>query len=281
MRTILIYFLVASISFLYAGVNEDLLQGAAEGNVALVKRSIEQRAELETKNEEGETALILASWYGSPEIVTLLLENGANINAQDKEGYTAIAKAASLGVGRHYEIVEILIQASANVNLKTKDGKSPFLLAILNGHEELGNVIKAAGAKEEIYFMGKAADEELLSASQVGDLQRVKYVFFFKPNVNIADKNGITPLMNAARNGNKEMVSLFLKSSANVDMQDKSGKTALMYAARRGHKEIIILLLDQEADVDIEDNLKYTAIHWAEKFGQQEIAEYLKRLSER
>ncbi len=170
MRTILFYFLIGSISFLYAGVNEDMLQGASEGNFALVKRSLENRAEVDIKNEEGETALILAAWYGSPEIVSLLLENGANVNAQDKDGYTAIAKAASLGVGRHYEITEILIQASANVNIKTKEGKSPFLLAILNGHTDLGNVLKEAGAKEEPNFIGRDADKELLSASALGSL---------------------------------------------------------------------------------------------------------------
>ena len=165
MRKYILYFLIASVSFLQAGINEDLLQGAMEGNTALVKRSIEQRAELETKNEEGETALILAAWYGSPEIVILLLENGANVNAQDKLGFTAIAKASSLGVGRHYEIVELLIQASANVNLKTKDGRSPFILAIINGHRELSNVLKRAGAKDEPYFTGEETNLELLAAA--------------------------------------------------------------------------------------------------------------------
>ncbi|MBL0265912.1 MAG: ankyrin repeat domain-containing protein [Leptospiraceae bacterium] len=216
MKVFLLYVLIGAISFLYAGVNEDLLQGASEGNIALVKRSIEQRAELEFKNADGETALIIAAWYGSPEIVTLLLENGANSNAQDNAGYTAIAKASSLGVGRHYEIVEILIQACANLNIKTKEGKSPFLLAILNGHMELGNALKRAGAKEEPYFLGKAADDELLLASSLGDLQRVKYVFFFKPNANAIDGVGQTALMHAARSGNREILS-YLKSGANVD----------------------------------------------------------------
>ena len=206
MKILFFYFTIGLVSFLYAGVNEDLLQGASEGNIALVKRSLELRAELESKNSEGETPLIVAAWYGSPEIVSMLLDGGANINAQDNNGYTAIAKAASLGVGRHYEIVEILIQACANLNLKTKEGKSPFLLAILNGHSELANSLKQAGAKEEKYFIGSDADKELMSAAAVGDLQRVKYVFFFKPNVNSLDKNGQTPVMHAARNGNKEII---------------------------------------------------------------------------
>ncbi len=281
MRVFLLYFLIGCISFLNAGVNEDLLQGASEGNIALVKRSLDQRAELETKNADGETALILASWYGSPEIVTMLLESGANVNAQDNAGYTAIAKAASLGVGRHYEIVEILIQASANLNLKTREGKSPFLLAVLNGHKELGNALKKAGAKEEPYFAGKSADDELLLASSVGDLQRVKYVFFFKPNVNAVDSLGQTPVMHAARSGNREILSLLLKTGAQVDTKDKSGKTALMLAARRGHKEALTVLLDFDADVDIEDNDHFTAMTWAERFGQRDIADYLRRLSDK
>lgn len=264
-----------------AGVNEDLLQGAQEGNVALVKRSIEQRADLDIKNTEGETPLILAAWYGSPEIVSLLLESGANINAQDNNGYTAIAKAASLGVGRHYEIVEILIQACANLNLKTKEGKSPFLLAMLNGHYDLGKVIRNAGAKEEQIFLGKDADKELLAASAIGDIQRVKYVFFFKPNVNATNELGQTPVMLAARIGKKDILNLLLKAGATVDTKDISGKTALMFAARRGNKEAVSVLLDYDADVDIEDNDYFTAALWAERFGQLEIADYLKRLSDK
>lgn len=281
MKILFFYLTIGWMSFLYAGVNEDLLQGASEGNIALVKRSLEQRAELETKNSDGETALIIASWYGSPEIVSMLLESGANINAQDNNGYTAIAKASSLGVGRHYEIVEILIQACANLNIKTKEGKSPFLLAVLNGHSELANALKKAGAKEEPYFVGADANKELLNASMVGDLQRVKYVFFFKPDVNSVDKNGQTAVMHAARNGNKEILSLLLKAGAKVDSQDKTGKTALMYAARRGHKESVTVLLDFDADVDVEDNDHFTAISWADKFSEKEIADYLRRLSDK
>lgn len=281
MKSVLVYFLIGCISVLSAGVNEDLLQGASEGNLALVKRSIEQRAEVETKNIEGETALILAAWYGSPEIVTLLLENGANVNSQDNAGYTAIAKAASLGVGRHFEIVEILIQASANLNLKTKDGKSPFLLAVLNGHLDLGNALKKAGAKEDPCFLGKSADIELLQASLIGDLIRVKYVLFFKPNVNAIDSMGQTPIMHASRIGSREILNLLLKAGAAVDTKDKSGKTALMLAARRGHKEALAVLLDFDADVDIEDNGHFTAMTWAERFGQRDIADYLRRLSDK
>lgn len=280
MRTFIVTFLIAGVSFLYAGVNEDLLQGAMEGNTALVLRSIEHRAEIETRNKDGETALILAAWYGSPEIVRLLIDNGANVNAQDNAGYTAIAKASCLGVGRHYEIVELLIEASADVNLKTKEGISPFLFAILNGHKELGIVLKNAGAKEEHLFFGKEADGELLSATNFGDLQRVKYVFLFKPNLNTSDKLGLTPLMYAARNGNHEILTMLLKAGAIVDAKDYSGKTALMFAARRGNKDIISILLDYEANVDLQDNGKFTAITWAERFGQKEIADYLMRLSD-
>ena len=263
MRKYILYFLIASVSFLQAGINEDLLQGAMEGNTALVKRSIEQRAELETKNEEGETALILAAWYGSPEIVILLLENGANVNAQDKLGFTAIAKASSLGVGRHYEIVELLIQASANVNLKTKDGRSPFILAIINGHRELSNVLKRAGAKDEPYFTGEETNLELLAAARLGNLNRVQYVMFFKPNINANDDLGMNSLMYSARNGNRE-INILLK---------------------RVFKEKLTLSFEIDEpfliNIDIEDNSKYTAITWAEKFSQKEIADFLRRLSDK
>ncbi len=274
-------FLFLSLIFifnLFSSPNDDLIIGAKTGNLALVKLSLENKADLENKNEEGETALILASWYGSPEIVDIILKKGANINAQDKQGYTAIAKASSLGIGRHFEIVENLISACANINLKTKDGLSPYLLARINGHLELAKLLKNNGANEEIFFDKNQASREILHAAKLNDNSRFIYSNNFKPDLNFADIQGLTPLMYAARNGNKFITKILLQKTAKLNLKDNSGKTALIYSARRGNTEITSLLLDKGADSDIKDKDGFTALEWADRFKQTETVKLLKAL---
>jgi ankyrin repeat protein len=264
--------------FLFSTNNEELLSGAKLGNLALVKRAVESKADLEARNEEGETALILASWYGSPEIVDFLIKNGAMVNARDREGFTAIAKASSLGIGRHFEIVESLISASANLNLKTKEGLTAYILAKINGHAELAKVLLKAGAVEETFFSKEEASREILHSSWISDKNRFIYASYFKPDFNFQGNEGISPIMYASRNGNKFLALFLIRKSVKLDLQDKSGKTALMYAARRGQKDIVSLLIDKGADITLKDKEGNDALSWAEKFGEKDTAKILRIL---
>jgi ankyrin repeat protein len=270
--------LIFTILNLYSNSNEELLKGAKTGNLALVQYAIESKADLESKNEEGETALILASWYGSPAIVDLLLKKGANINSQDKLGYTAIAKASSLGIGRHFEIVESLISNCANLNLKTKEGLSPYILAKINGHEELAKILKKNGAIEEVFFDKEQASREILHSAKLNDYSRFIYASNFKPSYNFSDPTGITALMYSSRNGNKTITKILLQKGAKVNNKDNFGKTALMYSSRRGNSEITSMLLDKGADLDLKDNSGYRAIDWAKEFNQVETVKLLNAL---
>lgn len=275
-----IFIFIFLIQFLFSTSNEELLLGAKQGNFALVKRAIENKADLETRNEDGETALILSAWYGSPEIVDLLLKNGAVVNARDKEGFTAVAKASSLGIGRHFEIVESLISASADLNLKTKEGLSPYILAKIQGHEELAKVLLKAGAIGESFFSKEEASREILHSAWISDRSRFLYASYFKPDFNFRGNEGITAIMYAARNGNKFLTQFLIRKGAKLDLQDKSGKTALMYAARRGQKDILSLLIDKGADISLKDKEGNDALTWAEKFAEQDTAKVLRILQD-
>jgi ankyrin repeat protein len=94
----------------------------------------------------GRTALHLAAMNGHLEIVKLLLEHGADVNAKTKEGYgyTALHSAASNG---HLEIVKLLLEHGADVNAKTKYGGYTALhSATMNGHLEIVKLLLEHGA---------------------------------------------------------------------------------------------------------------------------------------
>ncbi|XP_058830338.1 transient receptor potential cation channel subfamily A member 1-like [Topomyia yanbarensis] len=107
-----------------------LLSYMEENNVHLVKRLLEKGVDLETRNSWGRNALLTlverfrsAKWYGhSVETVQLLLDHGANVNATDSNGNTALHLAFS---SSELELVESLIRNGGDLKARNKDGKVP------------------------------------------------------------------------------------------------------------------------------------------------------------
>lgn len=80
---------------------------------------------------------------GDIQIVLDLLGRGADVNALDRYGQSALMLAAHAG---HREVVETLIAHRANLNVTAKFGLSALMLAIVAGHEEVARLLAKAGA---------------------------------------------------------------------------------------------------------------------------------------
>ena len=80
---------------------------------------------------------------GSEQEIIEALNNGANVNAKDNHGTTAIIFAARSG---HLEALSMLINTGANVNAKNYDGYTALIFAAENGHLGVINALINAGA---------------------------------------------------------------------------------------------------------------------------------------
>ena len=89
---------------------------------------------------------MIAARRGHTDIARLLLEHGANINAADDGGSTALMEAALKG---HTETVRLLVERGADLNaVDKKCGRTAMVDAARRGHTDIVNILKAAGAKE-------------------------------------------------------------------------------------------------------------------------------------
>ena len=77
--------------------------------------------------------------------VKRLIEEGADVNAQDIDGYTALMTASANG---HPEVTKLLIEGGANVNAQSNDGETALMLALMRGRNEITQLLMEAGAKE-------------------------------------------------------------------------------------------------------------------------------------
>ena len=83
----------------------------------------------------GRTALLTAAFEGNFENVKNLIEKGADVNVEKKDGKTALLLAS--GNSKGFQIVQYLIQNGANINAQTKDGYSPLMWAAYNGNTKI------------------------------------------------------------------------------------------------------------------------------------------------
>ena len=115
------------------------------------------------------TALLIASRKGYVELVEMLLNNGADVNATDNNGDTALSFASQNG---HTEIVAMLLAARADVNIKSDFGGTALMLASLRGHTEI--VAKLLAARADVNAENNYGQTALSLASLNGHTDIVK-----------------------------------------------------------------------------------------------------------
>lgn len=126
-------------------LQELLFDAARIGRTDMVRPLVEAGAQLEARDSKGHTALILASYSGHLETTAVLLRAGASVDAEDAtRGNTALMGVAFKGHGR---VARLLLEAGADVNARNGAGQTALMMAALFGHETIVSDLLAAGAE--------------------------------------------------------------------------------------------------------------------------------------
>ncbi len=125
-----------------------LMVAALKGHLDIAKLLVENGADIHARpdfnNNQGQTALMMASKNGYIDIVKMLVEKGSDVNSIVKHtGYSALIMASEKG---KKDVVSLLIEKGADINAKTKEGSTPLMMASLNGHIEIIKFLKEHGA---------------------------------------------------------------------------------------------------------------------------------------
>jgi putative aminopeptidase FrvX len=116
-----------------------LQEAAVTNDIGMVKSLIEKGADVDAR--EGiflRTALQRAAAVGNKEVAELLLSYGANPNARDSGGLSALHYAAT---NDHKEMVELLIAKGADVNAKDASANTPLCNAVRSGHKDIAEML--------------------------------------------------------------------------------------------------------------------------------------------
>jgi ankyrin repeat protein len=122
---------------------EAFLHEVKTGNRGEVEAFIRAGINVNAKDKDGATPLVLASEKGDIEMTRVLLKNGADPNASDIDGYTALMFASYSG---NLEIARLLVGSGADVNARDKDGWTALMFASVEEKTEVVDFLRKHGA---------------------------------------------------------------------------------------------------------------------------------------
>ena len=207
-----------------------LMQAAYESNPEIIQVLIENGADLEARSGTKSTALKLAACFSkSPEVVQVLIDNGAEIESRDEYGRTPLMIRASYFSLGSPENIQVLLENGADIEARDHEGMTPLMRAASGNQPENIQVLLENGAQ-----------------------------------INARDTYNGTPLKHAIfQRREADIVQLLLDNGADIEERHNGGRTPLMLAAWTSTPEVVQLLLDNGADINARDNFGNTPLHYS------------------
>jgi ankyrin repeat protein len=211
-------------------INEEFVLAAGEGRIDDVKKLLVVGADINAIDSNGNTALCFAAYWGQSSVVRFLVEAGASLEMKDEQsGWTPLI--AAIGMGQ-FDVVQFLLESGADIDNVDRDGQTALMLAAT------------------LNFSAKYPGSRLFPKNFFRHIEIFKYLLEFGADVNAKTDSGGTALMAATMFRNIKAVELLLQAGAEVNAKDNRGDTALSLAREAGHQEIVKLLKEAGAEED-------------------------------
>ena len=223
--------------------------------------------------------LFAAARLGCEAEARTLLDRGAAIDAKDREGKTALAKAAEAD---KLPLIRLLLERGANVNARAVDGSTPLFYAAEQDRGAVIALLLERGADPNL--PGRKGVRPLAAAAFNGSTESVAELMKFGADPNALDNDGSGAIVYAAGHGYASVVALLLQAGVDVNRRYAHGLTALMWAAgydaSTGVDDVdatIKTLIEHGAALDLKDDRGKSAADIARDLGHERAAKLLER----
>jgi len=252
---------------------------SCQGNTDMVSLLLEYGADANRANARGVAPLALASGSGHLDIVKLLVQCGAQINRVDNEGVCALVMAAR---GGYLAVLEYLLDQDWMMDmmmeqLGLEEGVQQAVVAtITHGNHLMTEMLLDLPSVDINTSDTLTGLTPLCAASTVGDRMCAEMLIKRQAAVNQWDiVHQQAPIHLAAREGHCDIVACLVAQGASVNQVDGKGRTALMLSAAGGHAGLVELLVHHGAGLEDADKEAITPLTHTIIHGHCEIAQFL------
>ena len=260
-----------------------IFDAAKTGNLAAIKRHVARGTDIDKTDENGGTALSLATLVGKIKTARFLIEKGADVDHRNNDGNRALHGAAFLG---QRDAVELLLDSGADVNARNNKGETPLDTSAAEWNDEIQGFVQFIAGALQIDIdidevrtgrpgvatllrerggrhggeVAATSNVDIWKAARSGNLDALKQKLAARTDINGLDGKGVSPLSWAAMSGQVEAVKLLIRSGADINRKNRDGNTPLHGAAFLGHADIVALLIENKVEVNARNGQDETAL---------------------
>ncbi len=212
-----------------------LMWAVRHDDLATVDQLIRAGADVKIHNRDGASAMYLACINGNLAMIDKLIKAGADVNDTFlTHGETALMEASRSG---NVEVVKLLLEKGAKVDAQDTIKKTTAMMwAAEQNHPEVVRLLAAKGA-------------DVNAQSTVGEAKKRYGVNYAQGEA--AHTGGVTPLVLAAREGALAAVQALYEAKADLNKTSGDGSSAMVVAIQNGHYDVANFLVDKGADVNL------------------------------
>ena len=186
--------------------SNEFFEAVDRGDWGEIKKQLIRGMSINTRNDQGATALIAAAFLGHKALCFQLILAGIDVKARDKRGFNALMTACECEK-EQLDLVAFLIMKDVNINESSGGGATALMNAAKIGHYQIVKLLIAKGA----------------------DLEK-------------KNQHLVTALIWAADKGQKNIVKLLISAGADVQARTDNGYTALSIAEENNHDAVADIL---------------------------------------
>ncbi len=275
-----------------------LFRAVWDGDAEKVASLIDGVGDIDVRDQVGNTPLHVAviSKSARPEIITLLLEHGADLEIKNTKGLTAAdlamqylrhgvlallaekgATVSSLQMATYLgqkDRVEAFVTKGVAVDGRDAMGRTALFYAACAGHDALAERLIQRGADVRA-AQGGSNQTALHGAAICGYASTARLLLDRGADVNAVDAMGQTALHYACLSGSVETAALLIEKGADVQLLDMSGRSVLHWASAIGDPRLVALAMSKGADINAPDREGQTPLDVAVYRGSKETVDLL------
>eukprot|EP01083_Nonionella_stella_P071393 191719_1 len=216
-----------------------LMYAARQAHHKMVRLLLNRHeTDVNKQDAQGCTALMYAIQSESLKCANLILDHhSGDLTLQDEAGQTCLMCASKKKGQNYHNLCARMIQNGAQINCQNKNGLNSLMWAAFVGNHATLNTLLSY--KADTNLETQHGSTAISFAAESGYHRILKQLLLTADCVNHIDRDGDTAMHCAAYNGHRECCKILIRNGATIINKNKQNKTALDYAIQRGHTKLV------------------------------------------